>query len=143
MSFETVTSALHPYKLRMLGRDRARAICPVCGERNPNTLSVGVTTEGAVLLKCFKLECNIESICATLGLEVSDLFPPRGSQATRLQPRRLLTPAQAIELWRDDAQFVALCACNIAHGVALTDDDRAGCLSAAGRIAYLADEVHS
>ena len=94
MSFETVTSALHPYKLRMLGRDRARAICPVCGERNPNTLSVGVTTEGAVLLKCFKLECNIESICATLGLEVSDLFPPRGSQASRLQPRRLLTPAQ-------------------------------------------------
>lgn len=143
MSAETIISALHAYKAHPIGRDRWRAVCPVCGERNPNTLSVGVNAEGAALLKCWKLGCDVESICAALGLDVADLFPPRESHGAPLQRRRLLSATQALELLNDEAQLIALCGSNIAHGVELSDDDRDRCLIAAGRIAYLRDEVRA
>ena len=123
------------------GRDRWRAACPVCGERNRSTLSVGVGDSGAVLLRCFKSGCGPDEIAAALGLELSDLFPPKESHAGPMQRRRLLSAGQALGLLGDESQLIALCAANIGHGVTLTDDDRARCLTAAGRIAYLRDEV--
>ncbi|MBA3597831.1 MAG: hypothetical protein H0W40_10715 [Methylibium sp.] len=141
MSAETIINALQPYKIRPNGRDRYRAICPCCGERNPNTLSVGVTAEGAVLVRCFKLQCSVGSICAALGLEVADLFPPRESQGAPLQRRRLISPAQALDLLHDESQLVAVVAANIGHGTSIDDEDRARVLQAAGRIAYLRAEV--
>lgn len=141
MSAETIIDALHAYKVRPVGRDRWRAICPVCGERNPNTLSIGMNAQGAALLKCWKSGCDVESICAALGVDVADLFP--ATYSAPLQRRRMLTAGQALELLTDEAQLIALTGSNIAHGVELTDADRDRCLTAAGRIAYLADEVRS
>lgn len=143
MSVETLINALHAHKLHAVGRDRYRAVCPVCGERNPNTLSIGVNAEGAALVKCWKLGCDVGSICASLGLDVSDLFPPRASYGGPMKRRRPLSASQALELLHDEAQLIALCGSNIARGVELTDDDRDRCLTAAGRIAYLCDEVHA
>lgn len=125
------------------GRDRWRAACPVCGERNRSTLSVGIGDSGTVLLRCFKSGCGPDEIAAALGLELSDLFPSREHHGAPLQRRRLLSAGQALELLHDEAQLVALCGSNIAHGVELTEDDRARCLTAAGRIAYLRDEVRA
>jgi hypothetical protein len=73
---DTVLARLEPYRLNATGKDRWRAICPVCGERNPNTLSIGVGANDAVLLKCFKQGCSPEVIANALGLEITDLFPP-------------------------------------------------------------------
>jgi hypothetical protein len=123
------------------GRDRWRAACPVCGERNRSTLSVGVGDSGAVLLKCFKSGCGPDVIAAALGLELSDLFPPRESHCGPMKRRRLLSAGQALNLLHDESQLIALCGSNIAHGVVLTDDDLARLLTAAGRVAYLRDEV--
>jgi hypothetical protein len=141
MSAETIINALGPYGIRPTGRDRYRAICPSCGERNPNTLSAGVTPEGAVLLKCFKEGCSIEAITGALGLAVADLFPERLVPSAPLKRRRLITDRQALDLLHGEAQLVALVAANIAHGVTINDDDRTRCLTAAGYIAYLRDEV--
>ncbi len=52
---------------RPTGRDRWRAACPVCGERNRSTLSIGIGDSGAVLLKCFKSGCGPDEIAAALG----------------------------------------------------------------------------
>jgi hypothetical protein len=125
------------------GRDRWRAACPVCGEHNRSTLSIGIGDSGAVLLKCFKSGCGPDDIAAALGLELSDLFPPRESHAGPMRRRRPITAGQALDLLHDEAQLIALCAANIGHGVELTDSDRARCLTAAGRIAHLRDEVAS
>lgn len=141
MSAEAIISALQPYKVRPNGRDRYRAICPVCGERNPNTLSIGVTGEGAVLLKCFKLGCGVDSICAALGLEVADLFPQRECHGAPLQRRRLISAAQALELLHDESQLVAVMAANVGYGASIDANDRSRILQAAGRIAYLRAEV--
>ena len=142
-AFDLACSRLEPFGLRLNGPDRGRSCCPVCGERNASTLSIGVTAGGAVLLKCWKLGCDVESICAAMGLEVSELFPERESHGAPLQRRRLLTAGQALELLHSEAQLIALCGSHIAHGVELTEHDRDRCLTAAGRIAHLLDEVRA
>jgi hypothetical protein len=46
--------------------------CPAHDDENPS-LSVKEESDGKILLKCFA-GCRIDAICASLGLEVSDLF---------------------------------------------------------------------
>lgn len=141
MSLQTLLDALSVYKLRPTAHHRYRAVCPVCGERSPNTLSVGVTADGAVLLKCFKLGCGVESICAALGLEVADLFPPPDRQASPLRRPRLVSAQQALALLDDEARLVAVAAASVAQGATLSPEDCSRVLKAAGRIAVLRDEV--
>lgn len=139
---DLLLSRLAPFKLRDSGRDRWRACCPAHGGSNSSTLSVGVRDDGAVLLKCFH-GCSTYEVAGALGLELSDLFPSRESHCAPLAKRRLISDRQALKLLHDEAQLVAMCGANIAHGVELTDDDKARLLTAAGRVAYLRDEVMS
>ena len=139
---EIVLSRLEGFQLRENGRDRWRACCPAHGGSNPSALSVGIGADDAVLLKCWH-GCDMEQVTNALGIEVADLFPPRESHGAPLQRRRLLPARQALDLLHDEAQLIALCGSNIAHGVELTDDDRDRCLIAAGRIAYLRDEARA
>ena len=60
-----------------------------------------------------------------------------------LKKRGLISHRQAFDLLVDDVQFIAVCGANMGHGEHISDTDRARCLSAAGRIAYLRDEVMS
>jgi hypothetical protein len=59
---------------RANGRDRWRCACPVCGEKNRSTLSIGVGDSGAVLVRCWKSGCGPDEIVAAVGLEIEDLF---------------------------------------------------------------------
>lgn len=128
----------HP---KSTGKDRWRAACPVCGGRNRSTLSVRLDENNAVGVKCFKSECSTDLIVGALGLELSDLFPPRDSHSRPLKRRSMISADQALELLDEEAQFVGTCAANIAHGVALTTNDKDRCLTAAGRITYIRSEV--
>jgi putative DNA primase/helicase len=76
---ELILDRLAAYKVRGTGPNRWRAICPVCGEKNASTLSIGVGEADQVLLRCFKLGCGAEQIAGVLGLQICDLFPPRPS----------------------------------------------------------------
>ena len=126
---------------RAAGHNRWRDACPVCGGSNRSALSIGVGDTGAVLLKCFKSECAPEAIALALGLDIADLFPPRESQCQPAKKRRLLSAQQALNLLHDEVQRVALVAVSIGHGDEIDAVDRASVLQAAGRIAYLRDEV--
>jgi len=137
---DLVLDRLANHRVQATGQDRWRACCPGHGGDNPSALSIGVGTEGQILLRCWQ-GCAVDQVVASIGLDLSDLFPSRQSHGSSPQRRRLLSPKQALELLYDEAQFVAVCASNIAHEKSLTDDDRARCLTAAGRIAYLRDEV--
>ncbi len=125
------------------GQNRWRCACPVCGNRNRSTLSIGVRDDGAVLLKCFKSYCDVEAICGALGITVTDLFPPRESYGKPLAKRNLISHRQAFELVDDEVQLIAICGANVGHGVVLTDADLKRCLQAAARISYLRGEVMS
>lgn len=125
------------------GRDRWRCACPVCGERNRSTLSIGVGETGAVLLKCWKSGCSPEQIAAAVGLELSDLFPPRDSYAPPAKRRRLITAGQALEVVEFEATLVWVAAQNLANGHALTPDDLARLSAAVQRINGVIDEVRA
>ena len=140
-ALETVLSRLD--RPMSTGRDRWRAACPVCGQRNRSTLSVGLGNAGGVLMRCFKSECDPEAIANSLGLKLGDLFAASVSPVGPKTRRRLLTDRQALDLLQDEAQLVALAGSNIANGVLLSVFDRKRILTAAGRIAYLHAEARA
>jgi hypothetical protein len=144
--FNTVASALEQRgKVRYFGSGQLRAACPVCGERNTNTFSAKAGDTGAVLVKCWKSDCTPAQIASALGLEITDLFPPREREAGKpaSAPRRvgMLPPMQALELIASEAFLVMVAAENLSNGHALTDTDRERLREAAGRIQYLSDEA--
>jgi hypothetical protein len=138
-----VLSRLEPFNLRANGRDRWRACCPAHGGSNPSALSIGEATNGAVLLRCWQ-GCNVESIAAALGLEVSDLFPPRQSAwggASAPARRRMLTAGQALELLDAEATLVVVCASDMARGEVLQEETRDRLRLGAARIALMRGEA--
>lgn len=137
---DVVLERLANYRLRENAPGRWRAVCPCCGEHNPNTLSVGEGDSGAVLLRCFKSECSAESIAQALGLEITDLFPPRESHAGPAKRRRMLPAHQALGLLADEANLIAVCAANLFNGVELAEQDLDRVLTAAARIQILREE---
>jgi hypothetical protein len=137
---EIVLDRLSVYGLRQHGGDRWRACCPAHRGSNRSALSIGIGREGQVLLRCWQ-GCDAEAVAGALGLELTDLFPPRDSSACRPQRRHLLTAGQALALLADESNLIAVAASSVARGVVLTDDDRARVLQAAGRIAYLRQEA--
>lgn len=143
--FELVESHLsHRGKVRLHGRDHLRAACPVCGGKSTNTLSVRRGDHGAVLLRCFKSGCEVETIAQALGLELSDLFPERDDARPVNKPRRigLMLPMQAIELIANEAWLTAVAAENLANGYTLTDVDLARLRDASARIQGVYRELH-
>lgn len=139
MSAEQLVSRLT--KVRVRGPGQCSAQCPAHDDKGPS-LSVKELPDGRVLVHCFA-GCDVADVMAAVGLDLSDLFPPRESHGAPMPRRRLITAGQALELLNGEAQLIALCGSNIAHGIALTDDDRERCLTAAGRICFLRDEVRA
>ena len=126
-------------KVRQRQPGQYSACCPAHDDKNPS-LSVRETPEGAVLLHCFS-GCHVSEVLNALGLEMSDLFPPR--QVSGNEPKRtprLLTAGQAIELLTNETNLLAVVAGNLLHGVALNQDDVIRITQAAGRIQWLRDE---
>lgn len=126
-------------KVRARGPGQWSARCPAHDDKGPS-LSVRETTDGRVLVHCFG-GCDVDEVVRAVGLELSDLFPPRESSGAPLQRRRLLPAGQALEIIRDEALLIAVAGANIANGIELTDGDLDRVLQAAGRIGALADEV--
>jgi hypothetical protein len=81
---EAVLTRLSGVRQRAPGRWLARCPGPLHrrGDRN-RSLSVGETSDGTVLIRCFA-GCGPTEILGAVGLELRDLFPPRESgYATR------------------------------------------------------------
>jgi hypothetical protein len=59
--------------VKLLGSDRAQALCPSHQDRNPS-LSIKVADGGQTLLYCWA-GCRTEDVLAAVGIHFSDLFP--------------------------------------------------------------------
>ncbi len=126
-------------KVRQGHSGQYMACCPAHEDRSPS-LSVRETPDGAVLLHCFG-GCSISAVLDALGLEMSDLFPPR--EVSGREPKRmpcLLTPGQALNLLDQEANLVVVVAANLLHGVKLSQTDLARIRLAAQRIHWLLEE---
>jgi hypothetical protein len=128
---------------RAVGRDRWRCACPVCGERNRSTLSIGIGDSGCVLLKCWKNGCGPEEIAAAVGLELEDLFPPSESSSRPARRRRLIPASQALDLLVEELTLAVVCSSDMARGVTLDEATRDRLLTGAARVAMIRDEVRA
>lgn len=97
------------------------AKCPAHEDRTAS-LSVGIGTDGRVLLHCFA-ECGTHAIAESLGIDLSDLFPERietympGSRPPKHNPTDLL------RLIQFETQIVVAAAHVILNGGTLTATD--------------------
>ncbi|MBU6995847.1 hypothetical protein [Ferrovum myxofaciens] len=62
-------------KVRRTGPGKWLACCPAHDDRSPS-LAIREADDGRVLIHCFG-GCSVSEILEALGLELSDLFPPR------------------------------------------------------------------
>ena len=129
MSADALLSRLD--KVRRTGPNSWVACCPAHDDKTPS-LSVRDADDGRVLCHCFA-GCDIDSILGAVGLTVNDLFPVR--LAYNHGPmRRPFPAADVLENIAQEAALVAVAACNIRQGIALSDEDHARLLVASERI---------
>lgn len=72
--------------VRQSGPNRWLARCPAHHDKNPS-LSVRELDDGRTLLHCFA-GCDTAAVLAAVGLEFSDLYPPRPATTTFVKPER-------------------------------------------------------
>jgi hypothetical protein len=102
-------------------------VCMSCGEHGGNVLAYQMHVHGQEFVEAAK----------ALGAW-------QDSPDDAKQPRRRplpFSPRDALEVLSADSNFAAVAACNVANGVELTVDDRAGLLQAAGRISFIRDAI--
>jgi hypothetical protein len=82
--------------------DKRTARC-VAHPDHDNSLSISSGSDGRVLVKCFA-GCDVDAICAALGIEVKDLFPSKepkpGRERKEAAPSKPLTLAELAETKR-------------------------------------------
>ena len=135
---DNVLASLEKVRRGRPGQWSAR--CPAHDDKGPS-LSVRETPDGAVLLHCFG-GCETADVVAALGMEMTDLFPPREAPATA--PKKianLLTAGQALELLAAESLLVAVALTNYMRGITLTPADTERLRLAAGRIGLLNEQT--
>lgn len=71
-------------RVRCSSQNQWMACCPAHDDKSPS-LSIKATDEGKILLYCFA-GCSTQDIVDSLGLRMTDLFPPQTEQ--EIQERR-------------------------------------------------------
>lgn len=118
-------------KVKSTGTDTWTASCPAHDDKRPS-LTIRETDNGTVLLKCWS-GCSAHDVVAAVGLQMTDLFPPKLS---RIGPP-LRRPFPALDVLRGlgrESLIVAVGASRLGNGGTLTAGDRERLLLAASRI---------
>jgi hypothetical protein len=113
------------------------ARCPAHEDKGPS-LSVRLGHNGGVLLHCFAA-CTAAEIVASMGLKLSDLFPPRERPVgAPMRTPSLLTDRQALELAADELMFASILLTNVFdHGVLPRSADVDRLRQCTGRVCWL------
>jgi hypothetical protein len=73
-------------KVKKTGTGKWSARCPAHEDKGPS-LAIKETDDGRVLLHCFA-GCSVGEIVDSLGISLSDLFPPRPLDGHAIKPMR-------------------------------------------------------
>nr|WP_299245356.1 CHC2 zinc finger domain-containing protein [uncultured Halomonas sp.] len=128
-------------KVKQTRSDAWKACCPAHDDRSPS-LSVRLVDEGKILLKCWS-GCSASDIVATLGMELSDLFPRRehDTWSKPVSPGQRWIPRDVLSALVSEALIVLLAAEEVHQGNALSDADLDRLSLAIGRLRNGAREV--
>lgn len=106
---------------------RGAWVCMSCGEKGGDVLAFHMKRHGLGFVEAAK----------ALGAWAEGGKPSKYRQAP--MP---FTARDGLTALKDEALLAAVAACNVAHGVALTDEDRARLLQAARRINFIVENAH-
>lgn len=127
--------------VRQIGSGRWIARCPAHEDRRPS-LSIRELDDGRLLVHCWA-GCDAPDIVASLGLKLSDLFPPRDQRKHFTPPtRHAFSARDALEVLDAEAYFCELAAADMVRGITLCDDDLDRLALAAARIHAAREASH-
>ena len=129
MSANTLLQNLE--KVRRSGQGSWLACCPAHDDKSPS-LSIRETVDGRVLVHCFA-GCAVHEIVSAVGLDTSDLFPPRTEQQFIKGERRPFPAADILRALIPEIWINYLCAQAILKDEVLLAVDRERLLLAASR----------
>lgn len=119
-------------RVRKTGPDRWVASCPTRDDRHPS-LTIRELDDGRVLIHDFGGD-SVHEILAAVGLELSELFPPRPLTAGRKPERRPFNPYDVLKIMAFEAGVAALCAADLLRGHSPSDDEVRRLLTAYERL---------
>jgi hypothetical protein len=121
-------------KVRSTGQGRYVACCPAHNDTHPS-LAVRELSDGRLLLHCFA-GCPVDMVCAAIGIDLADLFPPRDSNYSdeHRHGRASIPASDAMRCLSVEGTLVAVVASDIAHGKRIDERTRQRLLVAVGRI---------
>ncbi|MBI5197930.1 MAG: DNA primase [Nitrospirae bacterium] len=117
--------------VRRTGPGRWIARCPAHDDRSPS-LSIRELDDGRVLIHCFA-ECETVEVLGAVGLDVSNLFPPRNEDGYP-PVRRPFVGDDMLRALAHNALLIAVAGEDVAAGRGLSDSDRAALIEAASRL---------
>lgn len=124
-------------RVKRTGKDHGIASCPTAnhahGDRHPS-MTWRIRDDGAMLIYC-NAGCSPYEIVAAVGLEMSDLFPPRedGKHFTKGE-RRPFPAADILRAIAFESTLVLIAAADLLAGNPFNETDRARLALAASRI---------
>ncbi len=101
---------------------RWQAVCPAHDDTHPS-LSIKLSNDDKILLKCW-CGCSAAEIVASIGLELTDLFPPNPEYQHQKPDKRPFPAADILRAVAHEALVAALYASDLANGKTLST---AGC----------------
>jgi hypothetical protein len=128
--------------VRQTRPDRWIARCPAHEDRAPS-LSIREGENDNVLLHCFA-GCSAAAVVEAIGMELSDLFPPRLEHYREPVPRSqrpMLTMSELVALLRYSVTAVGLAAEDMAAGRALSPEDLEALRTVAARVNRVLEAV--
>ena len=128
MSIEILLSRLQ----KVRGRNGSwTACCPAHADKNP---SLAIREEGGkVLLHCFG-GCTPSDVVGALGMDMTDLFPPKQQDYSKPQPKVRFYATDLLRAIHFESRIVAIAAMDMAKGRKLKDEDLARLQLAGERI---------
>lgn len=120
-------------KVKRTGPDRWLALCPAHDDRHPS-LNVRIQADGTKLVIC-RSGCDQEEIRLAMGCEWADFYPEKSTGVYDRKLPRAFPVSDVVEALEHEVMIVAVCACDIAAGKALSKEDKDRVLLASQRIA--------
>ena len=121
------------------GDGRWKACCPAHNDHSPS-MSIRENPDGSVLVHCF-CGCGFQEIVDAVGLQASDLFPPRPESRGSIRASQRWVPRDVLETVANEALVAMIAANTVARGESLGEKDVERTALAASRLRAAAREV--
>lgn len=120
----------HLDKVKRTGPDTWQACCPAHADKSPSLRLRD--NDGVILVHCFA-GCSVHEVVSAVGMELSDLFPPREIQHGKPE-RRPFPAADVLRAIGFEALIVAASGASLLAGQPFTEADRERLILAVHRI---------